>query len=215
MSFKEFIKERRKGRLGPVDLSHYPEWKQIMDSYPFIHDYCNPMDAKGIHIIMSKTAFGKTKCAALYFDYIINNSGTHYCEFSYIKIGKTEESCLRKRLGTAYSCEFKKITSAMVKPHTCAFGGGNGMMTWEHCPPYTFAKIKSVFSSRYGGDLSLARQLVAVRDVGWHFPEDISRAFKDYHNRVASLKPCTKEINQSMSIVMRKKHDCLCELRQF
>ena len=149
MSFKEFIKERRKGRLGPVDLSHYPEWKQIMDSYPFIHDYCNPMDAKGIHIIMRKTAFGKTKCAALYFDYIINNSGTHYCEFSYIKIGKTEESCLRKRLGTAYSCEFKKITSAMVKPHTCAFGGGNGMMTWEHCPPYTFAKIKSVFSSRY------------------------------------------------------------------
>lgn len=213
-SFKSFIKERRKGPLGPVDLSAFPQWKDIMNVYPFIHDYCNPMDAKGIHIIMTETVFGKNKCAALYFDGIVEYSGTHYCEFSYKKIGITEESCLRKRLRTAYSCEFKKITKHMAKSRPCAFGGDRGNITWEHCPPYTFSKIMYEFTLRNGGQLSLARRLVAKRNVGWHFPDDISRAFQEYHNRVAVIKPCEQNINRARGQTMIKKSHCLEELVQ-
>lgn len=212
--FKLFIKKRRKGPLGPVDLSAFPQWKEIMNEYPFIHDYCNPMDAKGIHIIMTRTIFGMNKCAALYFDVIVEYSGTQYCEFSHAKIGKTEEQCLKRRLASAYQCEFKKIMRGGHRPRECAFGGGTNDLTWEHCPPYTFSKIRSVFTLRNGGQLSLARQLVAKRNVGWHFPDDISRAFQEYHNRVAVIKPCEKNINRARGYTMIKKSHCLEELVQ-
>ena len=204
---------RRKGPLGPVDLSSFPRWKEIMNEYPFIHDYCDPMDAKGIHIIMTRTIFGMNQCAALYFDNIVEYSGTHYCEFSHAKIGKTEESCLKKRLASAYQCEFKKIMKSVPRPRECAFGGGTNDLTWEHCPPYTFSKIKSVFTSRNGGQLSLARQLVASRKVGWLFPDNISQSFRVYHDSVAVVKPCRRDINMAMARVVMAKRLCLDELQ--
>lgn len=44
--FKQFIKRSRSQTpLGPLNLLEHPTWKEIMNTYPFIHDYCDPMTA--------------------------------------------------------------------------------------------------------------------------------------------------------------------------
>jgi len=208
--FKKYIQKIRKGKLGKVDLTEFPQWRHIMEQYPFIRDYCNPLEALDIHIIETKTAFGRNQCAAMRFNHILEYNDSPFCEFSYMKIGMSETQCLKKRLKQAFEVEFMNIVHG-VERGPCEFGGKGKDLTWEHVPPFTFAKIKETFMKNYDEE-TISRSLVGKNNVGWCFPDKLAKEFRTYHNKVATLKPCERITNIKMGHVVRRKKQCFAEM---
>lgn len=202
---KFYLKRLRQRKKGcEVDLSKHPNWKQILNTYPFIHDYCNPLDAVGICIKKIETVFGKNYCPALRF----KNDTFH--EFSYKKIGMTEEKCLENRLRSAFNVEFTLIKKRPKRE--CHFDGHGKTLTWEHVPPFTFAIIKRNFLRRYN-TIALSKSLVEEENVGWRLPKQVGRNFRNYHNKVATIKPCSLEMNQYRNKIMVWRKRCFDELQ--
>ena len=205
LCLKNYLKRvRRDGKTPDVDLSSHPNWKQILNNYPFIHDYCNPMDALGICVTEIETAFKVNYCCSLYF----KDRDVH--PFSYKKIGMTEAVCLRKRLQNSFQVEVALILKKKRKKR-CIFTGTTEKITWEHVPPYTFATIKRNFLKDFD-EKTLSQSLVEEENVGWRLPLIIRKKFHAYHRKVATLVPCTWKVNQYRGKIMMWKKLYLEEL---
>lgn len=193
--FKRFIKRSRsQAPLGPLNLLEHPTWKEIMKTYPFIHDYCDPMTACGIDIVTTVTAFGTNRCAALRFD----NGTVH--EFSYKKIGMSEIQCLKKRLTSAFQVELRLIQQRSKN-------------IYMHVPPYTFSIIQRNFLKKRDSD-KIARSLVDDKKVGWRLPKPVRKNFLTYYKKVATIQVTDYKSMKEMNRVMQHKKQCLEEINK-
>ena len=193
--FKRFIKRSRsQAPLGPLNLVEHPTWKEIMNRYPFIHDYCDPMTACGIDIVTTVTAFGTNRCPALRFA-----NGTFH-EFSYKKIGMSKKECLKKRLTSAFQVELRLIRAPSKGIHM-------------HVPPYTLPIIQRNFLKDRDSD-KIARSLVEHEKVGWRLPKPVRKNFLTYYKKVATIQVTDYKSMKAMNRVMQYKKLCLDQLKQ-
>lgn len=193
--FKRFIqRSRSQAPLGPLDLVEHPTWKEIMNRYPFIHDYCDPMTACGIDIVTTVTAFGTNRCPALRFD-----NGTFH-EFSYKKIGMSKKECLKKRLTSAFRVELRLIRAPSKGIHM-------------HIPPYTLPIISRNFLKNRDSD-KIARSLVEHEKVGWRLPKPIRNNFLTYYRNVATIQVTDYKTMKEMNRVMQYKNIWLKEINK-